>query len=374
MSGAFIAKMVRHLPPDIRATVVTPCATQASAPPDTERLQVRCFRYAPRRWQTLAHAPGGLPAALRRGGGAWLLLGLFVPALFLASLRAARSAHLVHANWSPTGVIAGLAANLLRTPVITTLRGSDIALAESSAPFRWTLRLCLRLNRQLITVGESLRRRAARVLGIAAERIAVIPNGVDQAFFSLPLPQPGPRIRLLAVGALVPVKGIDTLVDALAKLPTDLPVDLTLVGDGPERGRIQAQVADLGLGGRVRLVGALAPSEIPRVMGEHHIFVLPSRAEGRPNALIEAMAAGRAVVAADIPGVAEVAVDGQTAVLFPPNDSDALADRLRALVEVPAMIPEFGARARASVADLDWAITARRYADLYRAVVAEGHP
>jgi glycosyltransferase involved in cell wall biosynthesis len=281
---------------------------------------------------------------------------------------------LVHANWSATGVIAGLAATLWRKPVITTLRGSDIALAESRAPFRWTLRLCLQLNHALVTVGEDLRERSARLLGIDPARIAVIPNGVAREFFALPVPRLASILRLLAVGALVPVKGLDILLDALARLPTQSPVELTLVGEGPERSRLEAQISAMGLTGRVRLIGAAAPSEIPQLMRVHHVFVLPSRAEGRPNALIEAMAAARAVVAAAIPGVTEVAVDGRNALLFPPNDSEALTARLRTLIETPAMIPQLGAQARAAVADLDWTVTARRYADLYRATLVEHRP
>lgn len=370
MSGTFIASMVHHLPPGVRVTIVTPCGTQTETPVDTDRLRVRCFRYAPRRWQTLAHGPGGLPAALRRGWGPRLLLGSIVPGLFLASLGAARAADLIHANWSPTGVIAGLAARIMRTPVITTLRGSDIALAESSAPFRWILRLCLYLNVRLVTVGDGLRHRAARLLQIDPSRISVIANGVAREFFSIPIPTPGPKIRLLCVGALVPVKGLTTLLDALAELPPDTPVELTLVGEGPERSRIETRISELGLTGRVRLVGRLAPSDIHRVMAAHHIFVLPSLAEGRPNALIEAMAAARAVVASDIPGVREVAVNSVTALLFQAGDKVALAVCLQALLDTPTSIPELGARARSAVADQDWAVTAKNYSDLYAAVLA----
>lgn len=369
VSGPFVMEMVRHLPDDIDVTVITPCGTQSpSKPTYSDRYHVRCFRYAPRRWQILAHGPGGLPATLREKPLAWLLLIPFIPALFLACLRATRKVDVIHANWSVTGVIAGLAGALTATPCITTLRGTDIALSERSRVFRTVLRICARLDQRLVAVGEGLRARVAEALSRQASSIAFIPNGVSAAFFQIALPVSQPCLRLVTVGSLVPVKGIDTLLEALALLDQTIDWQLTLIGDGPERERLESDARKHRIDSRICFIGALTPAAIPQALAEHAIFILPSRSEGRPNALIEALAAARAVVASDIPAVSELVIDGKNGFLFPVDDAVALAAQLRRLYENPVMAAKLGEAGRASVMGLSWEETGRRYATLYHEV------
>lgn len=369
VSGPFIMEMARHLPEDIHATVMTPCGVDRVNRLTLHGYQVRCFRYAPRAWQILTHGPGGLPAALRENHLARLLLIPFLPALFLACLGAARNADLIHANWSATGLIAGLAGRLTGTPCITTLRGSDVALAERSRLFRAVLWICARLNQRLVAVGEGLRERIAQILVRDAARITLIPNGVDERFFLVPLPVVPERLRLLTVGSLVPVKGIDCLFEALALLDPKLDWELTLVGDGPERVRLEVIARTRGIAERIRFAGMHPPAAIPSVLAEHDVFLLTSRSEGRPNALIEAMAAGRAVIASNIPAVTELIADGDNGLLFPMDDTAALTSRLERLISDPHRIPELGRRARESVATMSWTETGQRYAALYREVL-----
>ena len=373
VSGPFIMELVRHLPEDIDATVITPCGTGSSTRSiQSDGYQVRCFRYAPRRWQILAHGLGGLPAALRAKPLAWLLLIVFIPALFLACLRAARMADVIHANWSVTGVIAGLAGALTATPCITTLRGTDIALSERSRVFRAVLKICAHLNQRLVAVGEGLRERAAEALSRSASSITFIPNGVSTAFFQIAPPVAQPCLRLVTVGSLVPVKGIDTLLEALALFDQAINWQLTLIGDGPEREHLESDARKHQIDGRICFVGALAPAAIPQALAKHEIFILPSRSEGRSNALIEALAAARAVVASDIPAVSELVIDGKNGLIFPVDDALALATQLCRLHENPAMVARLGEAGRASVTGLSWKETGRRYAALYRELIGGG--
>lgn len=370
LSGFFVGQMVDHLPADIMVQVVTPCAAREVTWQAGDRIRVRCFRYGPRRWQTLAYQPGGLPEALRRSGGVPIVLLLFLPAFFLAVLRVARRADLIHANWSAPGVIAGLAGRIMGTPVITTLRGADVTLAERSRLWRFVLKTGLLLNQRLVTVGDGLQVQAAGLLGIPSTRIVVIPNGVSAAFFDVPPDVPGRALRLVSIGLLIPRKGIDTILAALAQLDLALSVELTLVGDGPERSRLAALAAEPTLAGRVRFSGALEPSEIPAVLASHDVLVLASHSEGRPNVVVEAMAAGRAVVASTISGVAELVVDGENGLLFPPDEPAALANQLRRLISEPGLVQRLGEAGRASVQGLTWERTGMRYAELYREVLA----
>lgn len=315
MSGVFLAELMRHLPTDIDWCVVTPCDT---APPELAADlvgRVRCFRYAPWRCQSLAHAPGGLPAALSKPA-TLPFLALLLVGLFVSTFRAARSVDLVHANWSPIGVIAGLAAAIAGVPCVTTLRGSDIDLAERRRLFLWLLKACARLNLRLVCVGSSSAERAARLLDTASMQLRVIRNGIAPAFFDLPVAEFRARLRILALGSLVPVKGFETLIQALHHTPEAC--EVTFVGDGLERSNLESQVANLGLGRRARFLGQRRPTDIPGIMAEHDLLVSCSRAEGRPNVVLEAMAAARVVVASSIPAVREIIRNGETGVLFRP--------------------------------------------------------
>ncbi|WP_295393306.1 glycosyltransferase family 4 protein [uncultured Thiodictyon sp.] len=370
LSGIFVGQMVAHLPPNIRVQIVTPCAQEDVQWQAGDRVLVRCFRYGPRRWQTLAYQPGGLPEALRRSGGLPIVLVLFLPAFFVAVLRAARQADLIHANWSAPGVIAGLAGSLTGTPVVTTLRGTDVRLAEGSRLWRFLLKTCLLLNQRLVTVGEALRDQVAGILRVAPGRIAVIPNGVAPAFFAVPSIAPGQCLRLICIGVLIPGKGVASILAAFAQLEPALGVELTLVGDGPERPRLEALGAAPSLAGRVHFVGTLAPAEIPGVLARHDVLVFASRSEGRPNVVVEAMAAGRAVVASAIPGVLELVRDGENGLLFEPDEPAALAAQLRRLINEPGLVERLGEAGRAGVQGLTWERTGMNYANLYREVLA----
>lgn len=366
-SGVFVAELVSHLPESVDWQVVTPCGVEQTS--STGRLsgRVRCFRYAPSGWQRLAQGPGGLPAALSQPVNL-LLLPPFLLAMFIASLRAARQVDVLHANWSPVGFLAGLAARSAGISCITTLRGSDIDLAERREVFRWALRACAALNQRLVCVGSSAAMRAARLLHVDASELAVIPNGIAPAFFVVPQAAPAnPELRVLALGSLVRVKGLDTVIQALALMPARC--RLSLVGTGPEQDRLASLATDLGVNGRVRFVGARSPAEIPSLMAEHDVLVLASRAEGRPNAVLEAMAAGRAVVASDISAVREILRDGVTGLLFPVGDAAALAQQLKQLSTDPNLRARLGEAARQSVLRLTWRSAALRYADLYAEVV-----
>lgn len=369
VSGPFIMEMARNLPTNCHATIVTPCGVEPTSTPATPAYRVRCFRYAPWTWQILTHGPGGLPAALRESKGSRFLLLLFLPAFFMAALRAAVASDILHANWSATGVIAGLAGRLTGTPCITTLRGSDVALGERSRFFRAVLRVCAHLSGRIVAVGDGLRERTAWLLSWDASRIALIPNGIDGRFFDIPAPEPHRRLRFLTVGSLVPVKGLDTLLEALGLLDTSLDWELTLVGGGPERSRLEMLAREQGIGARVRFTGALPPAAIPAVLAEHDVFLLTSRSEGRPNALLEAMAAARAVVASDIPAVLELVADGENGLLFAVDDARSLTCKIQQLLANPATIPALGQRARESVATMTWVDTGQKYEALYRQVL-----
>jgi glycosyltransferase involved in cell wall biosynthesis len=193
--------------------------------------------------------------------------------------------------------------------------------------------------------------RAARQVleteGLAPGSIAVIPNGVDPAFFALP-ERTGPVRTIITVANLRPEKSHETLLTAAAALVDAHPaLRFQIVGDGPRREALERLSATLGLGGRVDFLGHR--EDVPALLAAADAFVLPSRSEAFPNSAIEAMAAGLPVVACAVGGLLALIQDGSTGLLVPPADPDALGAALRSLVEHPARARALGAAARRCV-------------------------
>jgi glycosyltransferase involved in cell wall biosynthesis len=173
---------------------------------------------------------------------------------------------------------------------------------------------------------------ALRRAGVPEERVRLIPSAVGPAFRLRPS-APGTDV-IGCVAALVPGKGHDALIEAVALLARALPsLELRLVGDGPERAALSARAQRLGVGGRVRFLGALrSPEEVAGALAALDLFVLASHAEGLPTALLEAMAVGVPVVATPVGGVPEIVRDGETGKLVPVGDPAALATAIADLL------------------------------------------
>ena len=194
-----------------------------------------------------------------------------------------------------------------------------------------------------------------RAEGVPASRVVVVPNFVDEAGFAPPDAAERARWRAsfgvpagaLVVGmvaSLTPIKDHATLLRAAAAAaPAHPALHVVLVGDGPRRGALEALASELGIADRVHFAGLR-----PHLPNLHHAFdlsALCSRSEGFPNTVVEAMAAGRAVVATRVGGTPDAVEDGVTGLLVPPSDPAALAAALGALLADPARREAMGARA-----------------------------
>jgi glycosyltransferase involved in cell wall biosynthesis len=231
---------------------------------------------------------------------------------------------------------------------------------------------------RLIAVSEALQCELTEVWPEAAEKTVSIPNGVDtsagpvadparcRATFELPLQ--GPLVGMMA--RLAPGKGIDEFIRAGRLLADRWPeVRLVVAGDGPLRGEAQALCAQLGMEGRLYLVGEIAsPREL---VGALDMLVVASTSEGSSVAAMEAMASGKPVVATAVGGVPEVVADGETGVLVRPGDPEALAAGIEALLRDPEKARRMGEHGRQRAAakfDVRQMVarTKQVYADLLR--------
>jgi len=207
--------------------------------------------------------------------------------------------------------------------------------------------------------------------GVDRNRVVAISNGVDTATFvprdDFKLREPA---RILFVGRLDPQKGLDTLIRAshLLRRTADTTVKLQLLGEGPSRNELMDLVESLGLEPDVEFVGK--NPDVRRYLEQADIFVLPSRAEGMSNALLEAMSCGLPVVATRIPGNLELVEDQVNGLLCNVDDEESLANSLATLMEDASLRGRLGRAARRKVeASHSLKSVAEQYADLYRQLI-----
>lgn len=239
----------------------------------------------------------------------------------------------------------------------------------------------LRLADRVVTVSRD-QSRMLLARGLDERRVVLVPNVVEVARIRaaaddpaavrarLGLPSTGPLISL--VGRLSPQKGIDDFLIAAQVLHTFRPqTRFLVVGHGPLRQQLEAQAAALGLGPEaLRFLGYRA--DVPSLLAASDLVALPSRQEGLPMVLLEAMALARPVVASRVGGVGDLVKDGETGLLIPPGAPDKLAERLLALIDNPEQAGRLGEAAARHVAlHCAPAHAARRLASLYHTILAE---
>jgi glycosyltransferase involved in cell wall biosynthesis len=259
-----------------------------------------------------------------------------------------------------------------RVPLVTTLHlgaleGDERLLGLLVRLYEATLgRYVMRVSNAVTAVSAAVAEHGGQVSG-ARHRIQVIPNGVDtQVFQPGQFPEPP---EIIFVGRLVPNKGPLTMIRAAAAVNQRYPeARFTLVGDGPQRQRLEREAARLGIAGAVRFTGVR--DDIPKMLRQSTLFVRPSTLEGLPLTVLEAMACGLPVVATPVGGTPEVVRDGEQGLLVPVADAAALAEAILKLLDDPAAAAEMGRRGRETVLHgYGWENVVARTEEVYREVI-----
>jgi len=210
--------------------------------------------------------------------------------------------------------------------LILSLHGSDLLLPDRQTSAM--MPSILARADAVTVVSHQMRRSLEEVPGIDMNRVHVIPNGIDPDFWCPPSVPRTPDSTLLCAGRLEPVKGFDLLIAAFADIADICPdARLVIAGDGSQRDELGRQAAAAGLSDRVAFSGFLGREALRAAYREADLFVMPSRSEGFPVALLEAMATGLSFVAADVGGVGEIATP-QSGSCVPPGDVRALGRAL----------------------------------------------
>lgn len=335
------------------------------------------------RWEpVLLHHTGPASERLRSGAAARGLRTIETPAphpglrvaafLRLVRVIGRERPHLfhVHLSWPLAGRRGVVAARLARVPVVGT---AQLYMRPGNV-FR--SRFHLRRLRRIIAVSREVESRYSEELGIDRSRLVVVPNGIP-TFPTVPAPDPELRARLsagrpdylvLTPARLHEQKGHVDLLNAAAEIPA---ATFVLAGDGPRRGELEELARRLGITDRCLFLGER--DDIPALLAATDIFVLPSRFEGLPVSVLEAMAAERPVVATAVGGTDEAVVDGETGLLVPPGDPVALAAAIRRLRDEPEFARRLATAGRTRVEEkFSVEATASAVMDVYDRVAARG--
>lgn len=290
----------------------------------------------------------------------------------------------VHAHGLAGSGFAGLEAG---APVVLSVEGLEEFEAPPGlkrmayAPFRRRMRRGASAATTVIATDRALQPVVERHLGVPVAEQAMIPNAVDlEACRSLADPRRGEQLRqemglattaplFLSLGRLVPNKGFDVMIEALARAGAGLPDSYgwVLVGDGPARMTLESAVRRAGIGDRVRFAGALPDADLHSLVAAADWFVHPTLYEGSSLSTLEAMAHGLPVIASKAGGLPDKVIDGETGLLVPPGDAVSLGHAL--VNAVAADGPAFGAAGqRLCESEFGWEVVVERYVELYRAV------
>jgi glycosyltransferase involved in cell wall biosynthesis len=294
-----------------------------------------------------------------------LVLGAYAAACLAAVLEdvRTRSSEMILCHWVlPSGPPAAAAAVLLGVPLVLVAHGSDVNRYARGA-LGLAARAACAAARRVVAVSEPLRATLVQRLGVARERTAVVPMGVGEPFTTqLPARREAREALALAAddrvvffaGDLVPEKGVPELLEAWETLARRaIRVKLVLGGGGPLRepaGRVRGP-------SQAVFLGPIPQVELARWYRAADLFVLPSRSEGSPVTVMEALACGLPVVASRVGGIPDLVEDGATGWLVPPGDADALAAALEGALRSPEALAK--ARARLAETPRDFGAPAR---------------
>jgi glycosyltransferase involved in cell wall biosynthesis len=363
--------------------VVLPWHPRLARPAIEDGIRFHPVRYAPHPGLNVFGYAESLHADVRLRLAAYLAAPLALRALVFATRRVAREAGatLLHGHWLiPGGAVTTAAGTGL--PVVTSLHGSDVFVAERHAVARAAARFALRRVDWVTACSDDLRDRTI-ALGASADRIETIPYGVDvdrfrpdadsRAACRLALGIGPGEVMLFTAGRLVRKKGFEYLIDAMGGIAPRCPgARLVIAGSGDLDGELRARVRDRGIGDRVQFVGVLAQPDVARHLAAADIAVVPSvrdaagNVDGLPNTVMEALASGTPLVATTAGGIGSVVTHERNGLLVPEKDVPALEAAIERLIADPAARAALGAAARAeAVASRTWDRVAERFEQVY---------
>jgi glycosyltransferase involved in cell wall biosynthesis len=370
--GIFVENRLRHLLAGGEATSVVlapvPWFPSGSARFGDRAVNARAPRMESRHGLSIRHPRYPVIPKIGMSAAPWLLYRAMIPQVERLLAEGHRfdaiDAHYVY----PDGVAAAWLGRRFGLPVVITARGTDVNLIPRHAIPRRLIQGAIRNAAALVAVSAALKEVLVE-LGAPDAKVTVLRNGVETSLFRPPADRPTARAALaltgpalISVGGLIERKGHHRTIEAMRQLPG---FTLLIAGEGPERAPLSGLIARYGLGDRVRLLGGCPHAELPVLYGAADASVLASSREGWANVLLESMACGTPVVAADIWGNPEVVRAPQAGLIYRPNTADGVAEGIRRLF---AALPDRAATRRYAEA-FSWDETTAGQLAVFRKII-----
>ena len=386
-SGTFVEALCEELAvQEQRVTVYAPYDPAYNRPLRAP-VDLQLYRYA---WPDSLHKLGYM-RTMQSDLALRLEAYALSPALFARGIQATMAGarrsrpDVIHAHWLlPNGFIAAVVSRRLNIPLVVSIPGSDAQVARSNALFRGMARFALR-QADLLTANSADLRDAVLPLGADLGKFDMIIYGTDPAALRpdetgvaalrADLGIGADDVVALCVGRMVPKKGFDVLIRALATPSLrERPVVGVMVGEGDDKAAWQQLALDLGVAERLRWVGNVPKTAIGRYYNMADVLAMPSvsrPADGLNVCVLDAMSCGKPVIGTTVAGNPLAIVNETTGLLIPEQDADALAGALARLVDDATLRRRMGAASRARIEnELGWPHLARRYIQHYETLAA----
>jgi glycosyltransferase involved in cell wall biosynthesis len=367
--GSFLLRLAVALREvDINVHVIAPGARDVASSESLDGITVERFRYAPRRYETLAYT-GNMAEDVSASFSGKLALGGLMSAELARSLATSRrfGPDVVHAHWwFPSGVVGTWLSRLTSRPLVTTLHGTDVRLAKQVRTSRPLFKRVMKRSVSVTTVSAWLASEVADLISGAVPTVAPMPVATERF-------NPGgsrAAHRFLFAGRLNEQKGLDHLLRAFAAMRH--PAMLDVVGEGTSAEHFRLLASQLGISDRVSWHGQITQHELVNYYQSATCVVVPSRDEGLGLVAAEALLCETPVIAFRSGGLVDVIEDGVTGVLVTPGDTAQLASALDEVMDAPDRHAALAAEGRRFVLrTFSPEATASRYADIYRRALGE---
>ena len=380
-----IAKSVAARGHDVH--IVAPWHPLIRRPAREDGVTFHFYKYAPSPSLNVFGYAAALRADVSLRGAAYIAAPLALAAGWRTARAVARrhAATVMHGHWVvPGGPVAAAAAPAL--PLVVSLHGSDVYVAETVAPARFVAKRVFARAGAITACSADLGRRAV-ALGADQSRVEVVPYGVDADRFR---PDPLGRAKrrasfgisahatvVFSAGRLVKKKGFEYLIDAAAAIPPNANVETIIAGAGDLDSELRERASTRGVAERVRFIGNLSQTDVAAWLAAADVIAIPSvrddsgNVDGLPNIVLEALASGTPLIATPAGGIGSVVENDRTGLLVGERDADALAQAIMTLASNPEHRVRLGNAGRAAVvARFGWEFAAGRFEAAYDRALA----
>lgn len=300
-------------------------------------VEIFRFRYFLEKWERLAYTGRMQELVVKNPFNLFVLFPLFLYHFLHAGSRLAlrKRPSCIHAHWwIPTGVLGCILSGLRNLPLLVTLHGTDVRLISRNPLFSSLAKWVFKHAAGITVVSEFIKAQLTGKLGVASEKIFVLPMPIDpEKIYQMEVPLPE-RKMILCVARLTRQKDLATLIRAFhLVLQKRDKLDLVIIGEGPEKANLQALIRDLGLERKVFLYDLMPQEILNEYYNKCYMVILPSIEEGFGLVVVEGQLCGKPVIGANSGGIPEIIEHGETGLLFPPEDHESLASAVEEVLE-----------------------------------------